>query len=181
VTIHRYYTSLNSYKKTCKLDREPSKKYLSRQHVTIVEYSAICPRGSVPHGNAKQTSQEYVRTDPKIIEEIRDRLNQKQSCSDICKDLAFNDLDSAPHDHQQCWFSKTLEQRERLFQKLLNDHTPLVTAVKSTCSDVEVPKPQKLVKKPHQNIRPRTNRTQPRYFKSNQIKSNQIMYWIKHS
>ena len=28
----------------------------------------------------------------------------------------------------QCWFSKTLEQRERLFQKLLNDHTPLVTA-----------------------------------------------------
>jgi hypothetical protein len=32
----------------------------------------------------------------------------------------------------QCWFSKTLEQRERLFQKLLNDHTPLVTVVKST-------------------------------------------------
>jgi hypothetical protein len=30
----------------------------------------------------------------------------------------------------QCWSSKTLEQRERLFQKLLNDHTPLVTAVK---------------------------------------------------
>ena len=63
----------------------------------------------------------------------------------------------------QCWFSKTLEQRERLFQKLLNDHTPLVTAVKSTCSDFEVPKPQKLAKKPQQNKRPRTNRTQPRY------------------
>jgi hypothetical protein len=37
----------------------------------------------------------------------------------------------------------SLEQREHLFQKLLNDHTPLVTAVKSTCSDFEVPKPQK--------------------------------------
>ena len=60
-------------------------------------------------------------------------------------------------------FTKTLEQRERLFQKLLNDHTPLVTAVKSTCSDFEVPKPQKFAKKPHQNKRPRTNRTQPRY------------------
>ena len=46
---------------------------------------------------------------------------------------------------------QTLEQRDRLFQKLLNDHTPLVTAVKSTCSDFEVPKPQKLAKKPHQN------------------------------
>jgi hypothetical protein len=63
----------------------------------------------------------------------------------------------------QCWFSKTLEQREPLFQRLLNDHTPLVTAVKSTCSDFEVPKPQKLAKKLHQNKRPRTNRTQPRY------------------
>jgi hypothetical protein len=61
----------------------------------------------------------------------------------------------------QCWFSKTLEQRGRLFQKLLNDHTPLVTAVK--CSDFEVPKSQKLAKKPHQNKRPWTNRTQPRY------------------
>ena len=38
----------------------------------------------------------------------------------------------------------SLEQREHLFQKLLNDHTPLVTAVKSTCSDFEVPKPQNL-------------------------------------
>jgi hypothetical protein len=63
----------------------------------------------------------------------------------------------------QCWFSKTLEQRECLFQKLLNDHTPLVTAVKSTCSDFEVTKPLRLAKKPHQNKRPRTNRTQPRY------------------
>ena len=63
----------------------------------------------------------------------------------------------------QRWFSKTLEQRERLFQKLLNDHTPLVTAVKSTCSDFEVPKPQKLAKKPHQNKRSRTNCTQPKY------------------
>ena len=62
-----------------------------------------------------------------------------------------------------CWFSKTLEQFERLFQKLLNDHTTLVTAFKSTCSDFEVPKPQKLAKKPHQNKRPRSNRTQPRY------------------
>ena len=63
----------------------------------------------------------------------------------------------------KCWFSKTLEQRERLFQKLLNDHTPLVTAVKSTCSDFEVPKPQKLANKPHQNKRHQTNHTQPRY------------------
>jgi hypothetical protein len=67
---------------------------------------------------------------------------------------------SVSHQH---WFSKTLEQREGLFQKLLNDHAPLVTAVKSTCSDFEVPKPQKLAKKLHQNKRPRTNRTQPRY------------------
>ena len=58
----------------------------------------------------------------------------------------------------KCWFSKTLEQRERLLQKLLNDPTPLVTAIKLTCSDFEVPKPQKLAKKPHQNKRPRTNR-----------------------
>ena len=93
-------------KKTCKLVWEPSKKYLSRQHVTIVEYSGICPRGSVPHGNAKQISQEYVRTDPKIIEEIRDRLNQKQSCSDICKDLAFKDFDRAPRDHQNVGFQR---------------------------------------------------------------------------
>jgi hypothetical protein len=46
----------------------------------------------------------------------------------------------------QCWFSKTLEHHERLFQKLLNDYTPLITVVKSTCSDLEVPKPQKLAK-----------------------------------
>jgi hypothetical protein len=63
----------------------------------------------------------------------------------------------------RCWFSKTLEQRDCLFQKLLNYHTPLVTAVKSTCSDFEVPKHKKLAKKPHQNKRPRTNRKQPRY------------------
>jgi hypothetical protein len=30
---------------------------------------------------------------------------------------------------------------------------------KSTCSDFKFPKPQKLAKKPHQNKRPRTNRT----------------------
>ena len=57
----------------------------------------------------------------------------------------------------------SLEQRERIFQKLLNDHTPLVTAAKSTFSDLEVPKPQKLAKKFHQNKRPRTNGTQPIY------------------
>jgi hypothetical protein len=39
----------------------------------------------------------------------------------------------------QCWFSKTLEQHEGLFQKLLNDHTPLVTAVKSKCHNVNLP------------------------------------------
>jgi acyl-CoA hydrolase len=102
VTIHRYYTSLkrdNSYKKRVSWFENLPEQYLSRQHVTIVEYSGICPRGSVSHGNAKQTCQEYFRTDPKVIEEIRGRLNQKQSCSDICKDLAFKDLDSAPRDH----------------------------------------------------------------------------------
>ncbi|CAG2235671.1 unnamed protein product [Mytilus edulis] len=62
----------------------------------------------------------------------------------------------------QCWFSKTQEQRERLFRRLLIDTKSIQTTTKSSCSDFEVPKPPR-PRKPNQRKRPRTARTQPRY------------------
>ena len=66
-----------------------------------MEYIGISPRQGEPHGNAKHTSQEYVRTDPKVIDQIKEGVQQKQSCSDIYKNMVFKDPENAPRDYHQ--------------------------------------------------------------------------------
>ena len=88
VTIHRYYTSLKrekTYKKRVSWFENLPDSFSTLSHKAIIEYTGVCPRQGEPHGNSKNSSQEYVRTDPKIIDEVKDRIQQKQSCADIYK------------------------------------------------------------------------------------------------
>ncbi|CAG2235670.1 unnamed protein product [Mytilus edulis] len=104
VTIHRYYTSLKrekTYKKRVSWFENLPDRFSTLSHKAIIEYTGVCPRQGEPHGNSKNSSQEYVRTDPKIIDEVKDRIQQKQSCADIYKHFVFNDLDNAPRDNHQ--------------------------------------------------------------------------------
>ena len=55
-------------------------QFASRNRIDIVEYTGLFPREGEPHGNSKHTSQEYIRTDPNIIDKIKvgiDRNIQK--------------------------------------------------------------------------------------------------------
>ena len=118
VTIHRYYTSLKrekSYKKRVSWFENLPDQFSSRKHIAIVEYSGLCPRQVEPHGNAKNSSQEYVRTDPKVIDNIKSRLQQKQSCADIYEDMVLNDLDNAPRDNHQI---RNLKYNEKKKERL---------------------------------------------------------------
>jgi hypothetical protein len=60
---------------------------------------------------------------------------------------------------QQCWFSKTEEQKESLYKKL-SEQSEFISA---SSKEFQIPKPQKLPRKPNQRKRPRTCRTQPKY------------------
>jgi len=65
---------------------------------------------------------------------------------------------------QQCWYSKTEDQKFNMYKRLLNDSKSSDKAVvHSTDVKFDIPLPQKLARKPNQRKRPRTNRTQPRY------------------
>lgn len=58
---------------------------------------------------------------------------------------------------QQCWFSK-------LYKKLLNDcKSEQSEFISASSKEFQIPKPQKLARKPNQRKRPRTCRTQPKY------------------
>ncbi|CAG2256893.1 unnamed protein product [Mytilus edulis] len=79
VTIHRYYTSLKrekTYKKRVSWFENLPDRFSTLSHKAIIEYTAVCPRQGEPHSNSKNSSQEYVRTDPKIIDEVKDRIQQ---------------------------------------------------------------------------------------------------------
>ncbi|CAG2210310.1 unnamed protein product [Mytilus edulis] len=65
----------------------------------------------------------------------------------------------------QCWLSKTPEQKDRLFLKLVNDCKTANSArvVRAVNTNFEIPLPQRLAIKPNQNKRSRLCRTKPRY------------------
>ena len=53
----------------------------------------------------------------------------------------------------KCWFSKTAEQKDSLFRKLLTDRKSTPCVVQSKCGKFEVPRRQRLAKKKQVNAR----------------------------
>ena len=101
VTLHRYYTVLKrdkTYKKRVSWFSNIPPEF---KNVAVVEYTGTCPRTNLPHGNSKHSTQEYIRTDPKILDKVKEGIQQKQSCSDIYKEMVLQDPESAPRDYHQ--------------------------------------------------------------------------------
>lgn len=86
-------------------------KLTTRKHIAVIEYTGVCPRQGESHGNSKNTNQEYVRTDPCVIDNVKDRIQKKQSCAEIYIDCVLTDLDNAPRDNHQ--IRKYSEKRKR--------------------------------------------------------------------
>ncbi|CAC5358289.1 unnamed protein product [Mytilus coruscus] len=104
VTLNRYYTPLKrdkSYKKRGSWFSNLSDTLTDLRNTAVAEYSGVAPRKGVPHGNAQHSSQEYVRTDPNVIDKVKEGLSHKQSCSEIYKNMVLDSPESAPRDHHQ--------------------------------------------------------------------------------
>ena len=76
-------------------------QFASRNRIAIVEYTGLFPREGEPHGNSKHTSQEYIRTDPKIIDKMKEGIDQRQLNTEIYKNMVFEDPENAPRDYHQ--------------------------------------------------------------------------------
>jgi hypothetical protein len=116
ITIHRYYTSLKrdkSYNKRVNWFSNLPQQFASRNHIAIVEYTGLFPREGKPHGNSKHTSQEYIRTDPKIIHQIKEGIDQRQSNTEIYKNMVFEDPENAPRDYHQIRNVKHVQKKQR--------------------------------------------------------------------
>lgn len=104
VTLNRYYSSLKrdkSYKKRISWFSKMPKTSTGHSNITIFEYIGKCPRVGAPHGNAKHSTQEYVRTDPQILNKIKDGISNKRSSSDIYRNMVLENPDNAPRDSHQ--------------------------------------------------------------------------------
>ena len=88
-------------------------QFASRNHIAIVEYTGLFPREAKPHGNSKHTSQEYIRTDPKIIHKIKEGIDQRQSNIEIYKNMVFEDPENAPRDYHQIRNVKHVQKKQR--------------------------------------------------------------------
>ena len=118
ITIHRYYTTLKrekTYKKRVSWFENLPEKFTTRKHIAVIEYTGVCPRQGESHGNSKNTNQEYVRTDPCVIDNVKDRIQKKQSCAEIYKDCVLTDLDNAPCDNHQI---RNLKYNEKKKERL---------------------------------------------------------------
>ncbi|CAC5425787.1 unnamed protein product [Mytilus coruscus] len=99
VTLYRFYISLKrykSFKKRVSWFTSLPDTLKHRLHIAIVEYVGKCPRTGEPHGNAKLSTQEFVRTD-----KIKHDISLKQSTSTIYRNMVLNNPESAPRDSHQ--------------------------------------------------------------------------------
>lgn len=104
VTLHRYYATLKRdklYKKRVSWFESIPEVYVQHNHFAVVEYIGVSPRHGQPHGNAKNSSQDYIRTKPEIIDQIKTGISQKKSNFDIYKDMVLTNPDDAPRDKHQ--------------------------------------------------------------------------------
>lgn len=115
VTIHRYYSTLkrdNSYKRRVSWFETLPQHQLLNIHVAVIEYIGTSPRHGQPHGNAKNTTQEYIRTKPEVFDKIKTGIEQRQSSSEIYKNLVLTDSDNAPRDRHQIRNKKYNEKKK---------------------------------------------------------------------
>ena len=99
VAVTSYYSTLKSdsnYRKRVSwLEGNPD--------VAVYEYQGQPPKVNQPHGGARNTDGEYVRTKPCVLQGIREGLSQKRATPrDVYEELVIgNDSDSRPRDHKQ--------------------------------------------------------------------------------
>ncbi|VDI10138.1 Hypothetical predicted protein [Mytilus galloprovincialis] len=104
VTLERYYTPLKRdkmYKKRVSTFNRLPTQHQDRVHLALVEYTGKFSQTSGPHGNAKHVTHDYTRTDPKVLDQIKEDIKAKKTNIDIYKDMVFKDSENAPRDLQQ--------------------------------------------------------------------------------
>lgn len=104
VTLTRYYTPLkrqNNFKKRVSTFNRMPQRFSDRANLALVEYTGSFPTASAPHGNAKNVTYDYVRTNPDVMARIKEGIDNKQSNIDIYKTMVLKDPENAPRDHQQ--------------------------------------------------------------------------------
>jgi len=70
--------------------------------VALYEYAGEPPTSFPPHGNKRNADGEYIRTNPKVIEQIRSGLiKERRKPHDVYVQMTAGDSFSMPRDHKQ--------------------------------------------------------------------------------
>jgi len=98
--------SMSSYYATLKSDTSYRKRVswiVSSPNVAVYEYQGKPPARNQPHGCARHTDTEFIRTKPQVLRDIRQGLKRKHANPrDVYEELALaNESGCKPRDHKQ--------------------------------------------------------------------------------
>jgi hypothetical protein len=91
----------NNFKKRVSTFNRMPQRFSDRANLALVEYTGSFPTASAPHGNAKNVTNDYVRTNPDVMARIKEGIDNKQSNIDIYETMVLKDPENVPRDHQQ--------------------------------------------------------------------------------
>ena len=211
--LKRYYTSLKrapEYKKRVTwVEKFPVQNCNNVKCIAVVEYIGTFPQKAAPHGNAKNSDADYVKSSEavkmKLTKKITDNNDSfvlidwknnscesmnhilKLSCNwkvqkvtdliekffrivklqyaDMRRSLyGIGDFQIAPwmakcKVNQINWATKSEEEKDKLFQKFLKGVPKKGQKMKSTDGRLEIPRTQKVARKPGQRKRVKSVRT----------------------
>ena len=120
--IHRYYTKHkgnHSFKKrvTC-FDTVPP-KFQEKIHYAIIEYCGKFNEVVMAHGNSKDKNENYIRTDPAIIQKAYE-LSKEKKTYEVIEQMCENDSFQAPKNSKQIRNKKYRETSKEAPLKPIN-------------------------------------------------------------
>ena len=123
-TVRERHTSLKrapEYKKRVTwVEKFPTQNRKSSKYIAVVEYTGTFPQ-NVPHGNAKNSNAEYVRSSEavktKLTEKFKDGNGSLVAPRKVYEEMVLEDPENAPRDLKQVQNLKYLEKKKNRRQK----------------------------------------------------------------
>ena len=98
------------------MEKFPTQNRKSSKLIAVVEYTGTFPQ-NVPHGNAKNSNTEYVRSSEavktKLAEKFKDTNGSLVAPKNVYEEMVLEDPENAPRDLKQVQNLKYLEKKEK--------------------------------------------------------------------
>ena len=139
IVFKRYYISLkrdSSFRKRISTVIQCPDSMTRLKTVAVVEYVGICPGNTMPHGNSKQNTCEYVRTSCSVKRKLNDLIEAKKTPREIYENLVLDDSNCAPRDLKQVQNAKYHNERKKRSSNNKHNRQNAADEIQTLLSDI---------------------------------------------